>query len=435
MKVTATSHAQTGSYQSLKKAHLEHDEEKYNSNKDIRYDKKHLNTHHVHVKDFDAFYEEKYEGPIKEFNLKQTRKDRKIDDYDSYLEKKKNNKNRNQKRPHDPNRLFLMNFSNKDDNDRIKYGLMNQLNLSEDEYLELMAGAMDLSVEKFNKKFDGCMTVTEHFTHVNETSPHAHCNLYAHGKDKFGKPYTDINDSLKELYAGTKERDGKTVSKNVKDYWKDFRGEVDTMIIDSVKEKANEKLIEKGIKKHLPLELYRKDSDYVGMSGEVYKEVHREADKQLEEKGLSLQQREQALKDREQSLDECEGGLNGRQEELNKTLERLENRAKEFEEREKTIDSKINDFDDKVENFNAHVRRIYQDVDTQVENSKENSRVGAYIQKYDPDLYLDTLISANKEHADDLKRIERMKVQKTVKKPVKGQNEPQKDKEGFDMEK
>lgn len=431
MKVTATSHAQTGSYQSLKKAHLEHDEEKYNSNKDIRYDKKHLNTHHVHVPDFDAFYEEKYEGPIKEYNLKQTRKDRKIDDYESYLEKKKNNKNRNQKRPHDPNRLFLLNFSNKDDNDRIKNGLMKQLNLSEDEYLALMASGMDLAVENFNKKFGHCLTITEHFTHVNEASPHAHCNLYAHGKDKFGKPYTDINDSLKELYAGTKERDGKTVSKNLKDYWKDFREEVDTLIIDSVKEKANEKLREKGVKKVLELELYRKDSDYVGMAGEVYKEVHRKADKQLEEKGLRLQEREQALKDREQSLDDRESALNGRQEELNKTLEQLDNRIKEFEEREQTIDSKFNDLDDSIETFNAHIRKIYQDIDEQVENSTENSKVGAYIQRHDPDLYFDTLISANKEHADDLKRIERMKVQKPVKKPVRAQNKPQKDKEGF----
>lgn len=110
-------------------------------------------------------------------------------------------------------------------------------------------------------------------------------------------------------------------------------------------------------------------------------------------------------------------------------VKQLEEREKEIEEREQTIDSKINDFDDRVENFNAHVRRIYQDVDTQVENSKENSRVGAYIQKYDPDLYLDTLISANKEHADDLKRIERMKAQKPVKKPVRRRNKPQKDKE------
>lgn len=431
MKVTATSHAQTGSYSSLKKAHLEHDEEKYNSNKDIRYDKKHLNTHRVHVQDFDEFYEEKYEGPIKEFNLKQTRKDRKIDDYDSYLEKKKNNKNRNQKRPHDPNRLFLMNFSNKDDNDRIKNGLMGKLNLTEDEYLALMASGMDLAVEKFNKKFDGCMTITEHFTHVNEASPHAHCNLWAHGKDKFGKPYTDINDSLKELYAGTKERDGKTVSKNLKDYWKDFREEVDTMIIDSVKEKANEKLREKGIKKILELELYRKDSDYVGMSGEVYKEVHREADRHLKEKGLSLQQKEQGLKDKEQSLDDRESVLNERQEELNKSIERLENSAKEFENREKTMDSKINDFSERVDGFNAHIRKIYQDIDMQAENSKENSKVGAYIQKYDPDLYLDTLISANKEHTDDLKRIEEMKVQKPLKKPVRGRNKPQK---GFDIE-
>lgn len=328
MKVTATSHAQTGNYQSLKKAHLEHDEEKYNSNKDIRYDKKHLNTHHVHVEDFEAFYEEKYEGPIKEFNLKQTRKDRKIDDYDTYLEKKKNNKNRNQKRPHDPNRLFLMSFSNMEDNDKIKNGLMGQLNLSEDEYLALMASAMDLSVQKFNNKYGHCMTITEHFTHVNEASPHAHCNLYAHGTDKFGKPYTDINDSLKELYAGTKERDGKTVRKNLKDYWKDFREEVDTMIIDSVKEKANEKLREKDIKMNFELDLYRKDSDYVGMAGDVYKEVHREADKQLEKKGQSLEEREQGLKDREQSLDDRESALNDRE----SALDEREKVSKDWEE-------------------------------------------------------------------------------------------------------
>ena len=312
MKVTATSHAMTGNYQSLKKAHLEHDEEKYNSNKDIRYDKKHLNTHHVHVEDFDAFYEEKYEGPIKEYNAKQTRKDRKIDDYDTYLEQKKSNKNRNKERPHDPNRLFLMSFSNMEDNDKIKNALMRKLGLTEDEYLALMAGAMDLSVEKFNNKYGHCMTITEHFTHVNEASPHAHCNLYAHGTDKFGKPYTDINDSLKELYAGTKERDGKTVRKNLKDYWKEFREEVDTMIIDSVQEKIQEKFKEKRNGQYLPLELYRKDSDYVGMSGEVYKEVHRGADEKLEAKDFALQQREWLFKHREQSLTERERSVDDR---------------------------------------------------------------------------------------------------------------------------
>ncbi len=349
MKVTATSHAMTGNYQSLKKAHLEHDEEKYNSNKDIRYDKKHLNTHHVHVPDFEAFYEEKYEGPIKEYNLKQKRKDRKIDDYDSYLEKKQNNKNRNKDRPHDPNRIFLMNFSNEDDNEKIKNALMKQLNLSEDEYLEMMAGAMDLSVEKVNKKFGHCLTITEHFTHINEASPHAHCNLYAHGTDKFGKPYTDINDSLKELYAGTKERDGEIVPKRVPDYWKDFRAEVDTIIVDSVKEKANEKLREKGIKMKFELELYRKDSDYVGMAGEVYKEVHREADKQLEKKGLSLQQREQALKDREQSLDDRETALNDRETVLNAKEEELDGISQKHIERDRMFFKREVEFDEKVE--------------------------------------------------------------------------------------
>src|SRR5699024_1137769 len=111
------------------------------------------------------------------------------------------------------------------------------------------------------------------------------------------------------------------------------------------------------------------------------------------------------------------------------SVTQLEEREQEIEERVHTIDSEINDFDDRVENFTGHVRRIYQDVDSQVENSKENSRVVAYIQKYDPDLYLNTLISANKEHADDLKRIERMKAQKPVKKPVRRRNKPQKDKE------
>lgn len=372
MKVTATSHAQTGNYQSLKKAHLEHDEEKYNSNKDIRYDKKHLNTHHVHVEDFEAFYEEKYEGPIKEFNLKQTRKDRKIDDYDSYLEKKKNNKNRNQKRPHDPNRLFLMSFSNMEDNDKIKNGLMKQLNLSEDEYLELMASAMDLSVQKFNSKYGHCMTITEHFTHVNEASPHAHCDLYAHGTDKFGKPYTDINDSLKELYAGTKERDGKTVRKNLKDYWKDFREEVDTIIVDSVKEKANEKLREKDIKMNFELDLYRKDSDYVGMAGEVYKEVHRKADKQLEKKGLSLEEREQGLKDREQSLDERESALNDREKVLNAKEEELDDISQKHTERETEFNERVKLLQEQQQKMKERDKVVNQVMDNHDKIIEEN---------------------------------------------------------------
>src|SRR5699024_872662 len=263
----------------------------------------------------EAFYEEKYEGPIKEFNAKQTRKDRKIDDYDSHLEKKRSNKNRNKDRPHDPNRIFLMNFSDKYDNEEIKQRFMSELGFTEDEYLKAMASGMDLAVEKFNKRFDGHMKITEHFTHVNESSPHSHCNLYAFGKNATGKPHTDINESLKDLYGGTKLRDdGETISKRVPDYWKDFREEVDSMIVEAVREKQMEMMYQKtGKRLNLNLELYRKDSDYTGMAGEVYKEVHREADKQLEEKGLSLEEREQTLKDREQSLDDREQAIQARE--------------------------------------------------------------------------------------------------------------------------
>lgn len=356
MKVTATSHAMTGNYQSLKQAHLKHDEEKYNSNKDIRYDKKHLNTHHVHVEDFDAFYEEKYEGPIKEYNAKQKRKDRKIDDYDTYLEQKKNNKNRNKERPHDPNRIFLMNFSNMEDNEKIKKHLMDRLGITEDEYLALMASGMDLAVERFNERYGHCMTITEHFTHVNEASPHAHCNLWAHGTDKFGKPYTDINDSLKELYAGTKERDGKTVRKNLKDYWKDFRDEVDTIILKSVEDKIYEKYREKGINKKIPMELHRKDSDIVGLSGEVYKEVHRQADDMLDKKKRDLEMQvlesEEKVESRKRALDSVSAEFKERSskkwDELESWEERLEAKEVQLETKEARIDQYVRENMDKV---------------------------------------------------------------------------------------
>lgn len=313
MGFTAHTNAMTGNYADMKAAHLEHDEEKYNSNDTINYDLAKYNTNTIHVDDFEEWYHEKYEEPIIKYNAKQKRKDRKIENYDAYFEQKKNHGNRKNTELFSPNRLLLMGFSDKHNNDKMKNVLMKRFGFTEEQYYQTMAKGMDLAVERFNEQFDN-MTIVESFTHVNEGYPHTHANLYAHGTDKDGKPFTDVNDALFEHYGRFKTDDQGEVLKNKKGnnvrksrmvLWEEFRADVDENIIYKSMLNAIEQT---NGKKITGIDFKRTGTEFVGQKHDALKEAKIAASakvsKSLDDRAAKLDGRESNLTVREQSVDE-----------------------------------------------------------------------------------------------------------------------------------
>ena len=313
MQFTAHTNAIVGNYANMKIAHLEHDEKKYNTNKTIDYAAKKYNTNTIHVDDFDEWYHEKYEEPIIKHNAKQKRKDRKIENYDAYFEQKKNHGNRKNKELFSPNRLLLMGFSDKHNNDKLKNILMKKFGFTEEQYYQTMAKGMDLAVERFNEHFDN-MTIVESFTHVNEGYPHTHANLYAHGTDKDGKPFTDINDALFERYGRFKTDDqgnvminhkGKNVRKSRMVLWEEFRADVDENIIHKSMLNAIEQTRGRKLKN---IDFKRSGTEFVGQKHDALKEAKIAASakvsKSLDDRAAKLDVRESDLTAREQSVGE-----------------------------------------------------------------------------------------------------------------------------------
>lgn len=305
MNFTAHTNAIVGNYGNLKAAHLNHDEDKYNSNNTIDYTLEKYNTNTIHVDDFDEWYHEKYEEPIIKYNAKQKRKDRKIENYDEHFEKRKNHGNRKNTEMYSPNRLLLMGFSDKLNNDELKKQLIEKFNFTEEQYYRTMSKGMELAVESFNEKYDN-MTIVESFTHVNEGYPHAHCNLYAHGLDKDGKPFTDVNDALYEHYGRNKETDkGTTKRKSKRELWHEFRADVDENVIH----KSMVQAVEEAYGAKLDgINFVRSGSELVGQQHDEHKKAkimaESEAIDALNNFGAKLKAKESDLEAREQGLDE-----------------------------------------------------------------------------------------------------------------------------------
>lgn len=112
-------------------------------------------------------------------------------------------------------------------------------------------------------------------------------------------------------------------------------------------------------------------------------------------------------------------------------VKQLEEREKEIEEREQIINDKEKEVDNTITEFNEHVNELSRMQKQSYSNKTPNERVGAYLEQNDPELYSDTLISANIELKRQSEKFKVQKVRKPVKKPVRGRNEPQK---GFDIE-
>lgn len=329
MQFTAHTNAMVGNYADMKAAHLGHDEEKYNSNDTIDYAAAKYNTNTKHVEDFDEWYHEKYEEPILTYNAKQKRKDRKIESYDAYFEQKKNHGNRKNTELFSPNRLLLMGFSDKQNNDKLKSALMKQFGFTEEQYYQTMANGMDLAVERFNEHFDN-MTIVENYTHVNEGYPHTHANLYAHGTDKDGKPFTDVNDALFEHYGRfktdeqgevLKNKKGNNVRKSRMVLWEEFRADVDENIIHKSMVEAIEATHGKKIK---GIDFKRSGTEFVGQQHDALKQSKIAAAKHV---ANALNDRAAKLSAGEDNLKTRESDLVAREQSVDEDVERRVNMA------------------------------------------------------------------------------------------------------------
>lgn len=310
--ITGSTNTQIGNYFELKAAHLEHDEEKYNSNFDIDYSLKHLNTNHIHVENFDDFYYQKYEKPIEEKNAKHKERrqyGRMHKDFNDYKQKQINSGRRKKKGKNgkdvmatsekDENRLALFRYGSFEDQQQILIDFKN-MGFTKEETLRAIAKGLDDHVENFNKKHTN-MKVVEHFTHVNEGSAHSHGNLYSYGLDKNGNPFYDINQALRAEYGDRVkpqldkngkfklDKDGKPIERkpNVKELWKHFRSDTDRSIVESVN-KELVGLAKTKDKDYTPPRFIRKEAKDVGNEHDRYKEdKKREESRKITVKSLN----------------------------------------------------------------------------------------------------------------------------------------------------
>lgn len=303
-EISGSANTITGSYKDLKYAHLEHDDDKFNSNKDIDYEKTKFNQHHYYLsehgyKDEDDFLDRNYEQPIQEMNekyKKQRQKTRILKDYAEYEKQREQViRNRGSKKPYGRNRLLTRKYGTKEDKEEIYNQFLKQ-GVSIEEITRAINAGFHESTKAFNERFKGRMMIIESFTHLDEGGDHTHDNFYGFGRDKFGKPYTDINQSLHDIYGGKKykynkngemlrDKNGKPreFKKNNRDVWKEFRDEMDKSTVEHVNAKLIDLAKDKGIQFNAP-KFVRKnvnESDYE--EHDIYKANAQRKDKLIDD--------------------------------------------------------------------------------------------------------------------------------------------------------
>lgn len=374
-KIGISSDMQMGDYGDLKKAHLEHDEEKYNTNQDINHDLTKYNQNEIYVEDKEQFIEDEYEEPIRKMNEKFKKRrqyKRMFNDYDDFVERKKNDKRRKNEM-YGRSRLYEKKFGTKQEKEAI-VNRFKELNVSEEEVLAAMSEGMVEYGRRFNEKYEGNMKLIECHTHVDEPGGvHGHYDFMAYGTDKFGKPRADVNESLKEVYGTHTQRykdnkpeydkNGKPKmrKKQINEIWSDFRTDTDKMFHECVEEKLFDLAKSKNIK-YKKSEFYRKNgNDYKEHDKYKAQKEHEERmnklnqesmrmfemeqamdqrrriieqqEEEMEEREQALEEREDELRVREDGLIEKEQGLNERENVVNYTELGLERKEEEFDER------------------------------------------------------------------------------------------------------
>lgn len=371
-----------GDYGDLKKAHLEHDEEKYNTNQDINHDLTKYNQNEIYVEDKEQFIEDEYEEPIRKMNEKFKKRrqyKRMFNDYDDFVERKKNDKRRKNEM-YGRSRLYEKKFGTKQEKEAI-VNRFKELNVSEEEVLAAMSEGMVEYGRRFNEKYEGNMKLIECHTHVDEPGGvHGHYDFMAYGTDKFGKPRADVNESLKEVYGTHTQRykdnkpeydkNGKPKmrKKQINEIWSDFRTDTDKMFHECVEEKLFDLAKSKNIK-------YKK-SEFYRKNGNDYKEHDKyKAQKEHEERMNKLNQESMRMFEMEQAMDQRRRIIEQQEEEMEEREQVLEEREDELRVREDGLIEKeqgLNERENVVKHIELGLERKEEEFDERLREKEES---------------------------------------------------------------
>ena len=352
-KIGISSDMQMGDYGDLKKAHLEHDEEKYNTNQDINHDLTKYNQNEIYVEDKEQFIEDEYEEPIRKMNEKFKKRrqyKRMFNDYDDFVERKKNDKRRKNEM-YGRSRLYEKKFGTKQEKEAI-VNRFKELNVSEEEVLAAMSEGMVEYGRRFNEKYEGNMKLIECHTHVDEPGGvHGHYDFMAYGTDKFGKPRADVNESLKEVYGTHTQRykdnkpeydkNGKPKmrKKQINEIWSDFRTDTDKMFHECVEEKLFDLAKSKNIK-YKKSEFYRKNgNDYKEHDKYKAQKEHEERMNKLNQESMRMFEMEQAMDQRRRIIEQQEEEMEEREQALEEREDELNHREIQLEQREESVNN------------------------------------------------------------------------------------------------
>lgn len=476
-KIGISADMEMGNYGDLKYAHLEHDEEKYNTNQDINHDLTKYNKNEIYVEDKEQFIEDEYEEPIRKMNEKFKKRrqyKRMFNDYDDFFERKKNDKRRKNEM-YGRSRLYEKKFGTKEEKEVI-LNKFKELNVSEEEVLTAMSEGMVEYGRRFNEKYEGNMKLIECYTHVDEPGGvHAHYDFMAYGTDKFGKPRADVNESLKEVYGTHTQRykdnkpeydkNGKPKmrKKQISEIWSEFRTDTDKMFHECVEEKIFDLAKSKNLN-YVKSEFYRKNgNDYKEHDKYKAQKEHEERmnkmnqesmrifeieqamdqrQKLIEQQEEEMEEREYDIKQREQALEEREYELRVREDGLSEKEQGLNDRENTVVYREQGLEQKEEDFDkrlrEKEESFNEMYERptyyaFCEDI--------KNSYVKGFKKKYpgknvEKDLYENFKINSSLVGSNGDRKIKRARKDLSVgnEKPTVEKSKTSEKEKGFEFE-
>lgn len=476
-KIGISADMEMGNYGDLKYAHLEHDEEKYNTNQDINHDLTKYNKNEIYVEDKEQFIEDEYEEPIRKMNEKFKKRrqyKRMFNDYDDFFERKKNDKRRKNEM-YGRSRLYEKKFGTKEEKETI-VNAFKELDVSEEEVLTAMSEGMVEYGRRFNEKYEGNMKLIECYTHVDEPGGvHAHYDFMAYGTDKFGKPRADVNESLKEVYGTHTQRykdnkpeydkNGKPKmrKKQISEIWSEFRTDTDKMFHECVEEKIFDLAKSKNLN-YEKSEFYRKNgNDY--KEHDKYKaqkeheermnklnqesmrifEIERAMDqrqKLIEQDEEEMEERENDVREREQALEEREYELRVREDGLSEKEQGLNERENTVVDREQGLEQKEEDFDkrlrEKEESFNEMYKRpTYYAFCEDLANGQMKA-----LQKQNPNmdvkevLFRDFKVKSSLVGSDGDRKIKRAKKDLSVgdEKPTVEKSKTSEKEKGFEFE-
>lgn len=303
-EISGSANTETGSYKDLKYAHLEHDDDKFNSNKDIDYEKTKFNQHHYYLsehgyKDEDDFINQNYDEPIREIDEKHKARrqyKRMLGSYEEYAKKKENDTRRKgSNKPYARDRLLTRKYGTQEDKEVIYNQFLKQ-DVSIEEITRAINDGFHESTKAFNERYKRQLIIAESFTHLDEGADHTHDHLYAIGTDRYGKPRTDINQSLHDIYGGKKhmynkngemirDKNGKPkeFKKNNRDVWKEFRDEMDKSTVEHVNAKLIDLAKDKGIQFNAPKFVRKNVNENDYEEHDIYKANAQRKDKLIDD--------------------------------------------------------------------------------------------------------------------------------------------------------